>query len=332
MFGSYVRRSAVASALGISLAVGAASTAIAQEKPQYGGTLEITSVNRHLSVLTWDPADWNWKNNHDNGQLYEQLFSADLTKARRRGGKHPFYADAWVPSDAIRGELAETWEWKKDPLRVEIKLRKGIMFPEKAGVMQSREFVADDVVFSFNRSNTSPKKIATYFDHVEKVEATDKHTVVFTMKSLQCRVGLSLRLGLLFRDLSEGSRRCWRDQLEEPERHRAIPADRLCPGQHEHLFEEPDLLGQGKIGGVEFKLPFVDKFVYRNIKDEATAATALRTGKLDIHELMRWSDMEQLKKSVPQLQVVEVAVDERPVPVACASIPSRSTISVFAVR
>ena len=43
-----------------------------------------------------------------------------------------------------------------------------------------------------------------------------------------------------------------------------------------------------KIGGAEYKLPFVDKVVYRTIKDEATFLTALRTGKLDMLEAIRW--------------------------------------------
>ena len=59
-----------------------------------------------LSALSWDLADWNWKQNHDAGLFYETLFAADLSKSKRKGGKHPFYADAWLPSDAIRGELA----------------------------------------------------------------------------------------------------------------------------------------------------------------------------------------------------------------------------------
>ena len=46
---------------------------------------------------------------------------------------------------------------KKDPLRVEVRLRKGIMFPEKPGLMQSRELTAEDVVFSYNRLAKSPK-------------------------------------------------------------------------------------------------------------------------------------------------------------------------------
>ena len=120
------------------------AAAWAQDKPQYGGALEIVTIYPTISALSWDLADWNWKHNHDTGQVYEQLFAADLTKSVKNGGPHPFYADAWLPSDAIRGELAESWEWKENPLRVEIKLRKGVMFPEKPGVMASRELVADE--------------------------------------------------------------------------------------------------------------------------------------------------------------------------------------------
>ena len=74
-----------------------------------------TSRCRRCRSIT---ADWNWKHNHDTGHVYEQLFAADLSKSKRLGGKHPFYADAWIcRRDAIRGELAESWEWKENPLR-----------------------------------------------------------------------------------------------------------------------------------------------------------------------------------------------------------------------
>ena len=159
------------------------ASAQSEQPPKPGGTLEIGTVYVTLSALSWDSADWNWKHNHDTGEVYEQLFVADLSKSKRLGGKHPFYADAWIPSDAIKGELAETWTWKQNPLRLEIKLRKGVMFPDKPGVMAAREMVADDVVFAYNRLDKSPKKIAGYFDHLDKVEATDKHTVVFTFKN-----------------------------------------------------------------------------------------------------------------------------------------------------
>src|SRR5262245_55509152 len=97
-----------------------------EQPPKPGGTLEVGTVYVTLTALSFDNADWNWKHNHDTCQVYEQLLPADLSKSKRLGGKHPFYADAWLPSDAIRGELAESWSWKKDPLRVEINLRKGV--------------------------------------------------------------------------------------------------------------------------------------------------------------------------------------------------------------
>ena len=70
------------------------AAAQSEQPPKPGGTLEIGTVYVTLSALSWDLADWNWKQNHDTGQVYEQLFAADLTKSKRLGGKHPFYADA----------------------------------------------------------------------------------------------------------------------------------------------------------------------------------------------------------------------------------------------
>ena len=42
-----------------------------QEEPQYGGTLNVGTVNTTLNALSWDPADWNWKQNHDTGMYFE---------------------------------------------------------------------------------------------------------------------------------------------------------------------------------------------------------------------------------------------------------------------
>ena len=95
------------------------------------------------------------------------------------------------------------------------------MFPEKPGVMQARELVADDVVFSYNRLANSPKKIKDYFDHVDKVEATDKHTVVFTFKDYfaewDYRFGYGYYSGIYPKEVADAGA----GQLEERQRHRA---------------------------------------------------------------------------------------------------------------
>ncbi|MEJ2131779.1 MAG: ABC transporter substrate-binding protein, partial [Gammaproteobacteria bacterium] len=147
-------------------------------EPQYGGRLDVGTVNVTLSALSWDPADWAWKSNHDAGAVREQLFVGDLGKAVRNGGPYRFFSDAYLPPDSVKGELAKSWEWE-DPLTLVVHLREGVMFTGKPGVMEPRELVADDVVFTYELVDTSPKKIPTYFEHIDAVTARDDHTVVF---------------------------------------------------------------------------------------------------------------------------------------------------------
>src|SRR5262245_49348652 len=116
-----MNRLAIAAAL--SFAFGGA---LAQGKPQYGGTLNVTTMYPAVSPLSWDVGEWHWKQNHDTGMYLEQLFSGDLDKSVRKGGTHRFVADAWLPTDAIRGELAEKWVWE-NPTTLAVTLRKGVM-------------------------------------------------------------------------------------------------------------------------------------------------------------------------------------------------------------
>ena len=95
------------------------------ERPQYGGELNVGTAYVTLSALSWDPADWTWKSNHDTGAVREQLFAADLSKAASRGGPYPFTLDAYLPEAALRGELAESWAWE-DPLTLVVRLRRCI--------------------------------------------------------------------------------------------------------------------------------------------------------------------------------------------------------------
>jgi len=297
---------ALGAGLGLGLGSGSAAAQTAPttqaEKPRYGGTVEIGSVNITVPTLSWDSADWNWKHNQDSGHIYEQLFAADLRQSRRLGGRHPFVADAWLPSDAIRGELAESWEWKDNPLRVEIKLRKGVMFPEKAGVMKSRELTSEDVAFSFNRLISSPKQQKGYFDHVVKVETPDPRTVVFYMKHFHAewdyRFGWGYYSPIYAKEMVDAGATNWKNAVGTG----PFQLTDYVSGNSSTYTKNPIYWGTEKIGGQDYKLPFVDKITYRTIKDEATYITALRTAKLDILEPIRWQNVESLKKSAPQLK------------------------------
>jgi peptide/nickel transport system substrate-binding protein len=291
-----------ASVAGVGMSV-LASSVLAQEAPKYGGTLELGSVYVTISALSWDAADWPWKINHDTGAFYEQLFAGDLSKSKKNGGKFNYIPDAWLPSDSIRGELAETWEWT-DPLTIKITLRKGVMFPEKPGVMKARELTADDVVFSYYRLANSPKKIDTYFDHVDKVEAPDKHIVVFKFKEYNAewdyRFGWGYYSVIMPKEVVDapGGATSWKNANGTG----PFKLVDYVAGNNNTYEKNPDYWDKEKIGDKEYKLPFLDKVIYRIIKDEATQITALRTGKLDILEAIRWENVDTLKKSAPQLQ------------------------------
>jgi peptide/nickel transport system substrate-binding protein len=297
-----MRKRVIATALGAAMA-GVASLALAgEEKPQHGGTLEVGTVYVTLSALSWDLADWNWKQNHDTGQVYEQLFAAHLTKAKRNGGKHAFTAEAWLPTEAIRGELAESWEWQEDPLRVEVRLRKGVMFPAKPGVMAQRELTADDVVFSFKRQISSPKKVPGYFDYIERVYAADEHTVVFVFNTFNAewdyRFGYGYYSGIMPKEVADAGAGNWKNVNGTG----PFMLTDFVQGNSNTYTRNSIYWDKETIEGVDYKLPFVDKLVYRTIKDEATFVSALRTGKLDILEAIRWQNVEQLQQSAPQLK------------------------------
>ena len=305
MLPSPLRAATLAGALALASASALAQTVAPAmaEKPQYGGTLNIGMIYVTLAPLSWDPADWTWKYNQDTGLTTETLFSADLSKSISRGGKHAFAADSWLPTDAIRGELAESWKMSSDkPLRVDINLRKGVMFPDKPGVMKSRELVAEDVVYSYNRLDKSPKKIPTYFDHIDKVEVTGKHSLRFTFKNYfsewDYRFGWGYYSAIVPKEVTDAGAGNWKNlngtgpfMLTDYVQGNAV------------TFSKNDLYwDKEKVAGQSYKLPFVDKIIYRTIKDEAAFITALRTAKLDVLEGLRWSAVEELKKNAPALK------------------------------
>jgi peptide/nickel transport system substrate-binding protein len=284
----------------------AASPAVAQsqkmETPKYGGTLEIVTVYATISALSWDNYDYNWKHNHDTGQVYEQLFVTDVSQFKSRGGKWTMTPDAYIPSESMRGELAEKWELKQNPLQIVVTLRKGVMFPEKPGIMASRELTADDIVYTFNRQNSSPKKIEGMYDYVDSVKATDRYTVVFNLKEYNAewayRFGYGYYSGIVPKEVVDAGATNWRN-INGTGPFRLTD---YTQGNSNTYEKNPVYWGTETINEKEFKLPYIDKMIYRIIKDEATRVTALRTGKVDVLEVIRWQDVDSLKKSAPDLK------------------------------
>lgn len=288
--------------MGLTLIASAVGAWAQAEAPKYGGTLDVATTSTAVTTLSWDLADWQATlQTRDTGQFYEQLFSVDLGKAKSRGGKYAFTVSGWQPSDAARGELAESWAWTT-PLTLEVKLRKGVKFPAKPGVMDERELVAEDVVFSFNRMNTSAKRTQGYYDHVDKVEAKDKHTVLFTFNKFiadwDYRFGNGFFSGIMPKEVADAGAGNWKNANGTG----PFMLTNVASGNALTFSKNPVYWDKEVIGGKEYKLPFVDRVVHRVIKDETTQYAALRTGKLDILSSISWEAARELKKTSPDLK------------------------------
>lgn len=270
-------------------------------EPQYGGELNIATLYYTLSALSFDPADWTWKSNHDTGAVREQLFAADLSKARSRGGPHPFIADAYLPPDATRGELAESWWWEDD-LTLVVRLREGVMWPAVEGLMEQRPLIADDVVFTFEYTAASPKRLLSIIEPFERVEARDDRTVVFRFRYFvsdwQYLFGYGYYSGILPRELSRAEPSDWRTVTGTG----PFRITRYIPGHVQTFERNPDYWDVEQVAGADRRLPYLDAMHYRIVQDEATVLSALRTGQLDIVETVRWLMVEPLKSSTPELQ------------------------------
>ncbi|MEM7099101.1 MAG: ABC transporter substrate-binding protein [Pseudomonadota bacterium] len=272
------------------------------QKPQYGGDLNVGTVYVTLSALSWDPADWTWKANHDVGLVREQLFVADLTKSRGQGGRYQFINEAHIPEEVVVGELAERWEWE-DPRTLVIYLRRGVHFHGREDIVGKRELDAHDVVFTFQYINNSPKKSSTgFYDYIDAVEARDSHTLVFRLNSYnaewQYRFGYGYQSSIVPRETSQWDPKDWRNVVGSgPFRLTNYVQGNL------HVYERyPNYWGRAQFTGQSYQLPFLDRVKYRVIKDEATYLSALRTGQLDLLENIRWLNVEHLKSTTPELK------------------------------
>jgi len=288
--------------VGLALCTAAAGAMAQIEPPKYGGTLNVATVSTGVTTLTWDLADWQASlQTRDTGQFYEQLFSIDFSKAKSHGGPYPFTITGWQPTDSMRGELAESWSWT-DPLTLVVNLRKGIKFPAKQGVMAEREFVADDVLYHFNRLNTSPKRTQGYYDHIDKLEVKDKYTLVFKFNKFiadwDYRFGNGWFSGIQPREVVDAGAGNWKNANGTG----PFMLTNVVIGSALTFTKNPIYWDKEVINGKEYKLPYVDQLVHRVLKDETTQKSALRTGKIDILAAVSWESAKELKQTTPQLK------------------------------
>ncbi|EKT4466976.1 ABC transporter substrate-binding protein [Pseudomonas putida] len=126
--------------------------------------------------------------------------TAQYTSATDNDAAEPIYnrlVEFERGGTAVQPALATRWEVSEDGLRYTFHLREGVKFHGNKTFTPSRDFNADDVLFTFNRMldenhpfrTTYPTEFPYFISmgldkNIAKVEKTDPLTVVFTLNSV----------------------------------------------------------------------------------------------------------------------------------------------------
>ena len=128
-----------------------------------------------LTIRGWDPPHF------DTMLTTAYRVHIPITFTHSRLIRHKAGPAVAPGSFALEGDLAESWTQTNETTYV-FKLRRGVRFHPKPPV-NGRELTADDVVYSINRFVTVKGNPSAYMLRaLDKVEATDRHTVKFTLK------------------------------------------------------------------------------------------------------------------------------------------------------
>jgi len=271
-----------------------------KEGPQYGGTLTLLS-GWAVEPDKWDPIEYSSaQESAFTGYYLENLLTGDLSKGARGTNEYWFNDTYWVPDQYITGQLAESWEFT-DPLTLRFHLRPGIYWPDKPGVMSSREMISADVVFSFKRLIEAKATLGTRYEWMESVSAPDKYTVDLKLSKFSA--------DWLYRMMARGT------HIIPPELVQAGVADvkkqvgtgpfmlvDYVKGSALTYDRNPNYWGKTTIGDKEYSLPFIDRLIVPFIAEPSTQLAALRTGKADILGGVEWQFRESLKATNPELK------------------------------
>jgi len=298
-----MRKKAIFIGLGVLLIAALTLTAMpgaaGAKDAKPGGTL--TYIVGAVEPDRWDPIEYSSaQESAFIGFYLENLLGGDLSKGAR-GTKGYWFNDMyWVPDKDITGRLAESWSFS-DPLTVTFRLRHGVMWPDKPGVMKAREMTSADVVYSLKRLIDYKKKLGTRYIWMESVSAPDAYTVVLKLSEFSA--------DWLWRMTARGTKIIPTEmaQVDITDWKNAVGTGpfRLVDytkGSALTYEKNPKYWDQTSIGGKKYKLPFVDKVVLPFISDESTALAALQSGKADILPTVSWEFRDSLKKSNPNLK------------------------------
>jgi len=216
-------------------------------------------------------------------------------------------------STKVGPALAESWTVSEDGTVITFKLRKGVKFHTITGFKPTRDFNADDVLFSFNRqwkadhpySKVSGGKYDYFADMdmpklLKSIEKKDDYTVVMTLN--EPNVSILANLAMDFAAIHSAE---YADQLlkaGKPEQFDQIP---VGTGPFSFVAYQKDAVIRFKANKEYFGAtkPIVDDLVYAITPDPTARYSKLKSGECHFMPFPRPADLAEMQKD-PALQVI----------------------------
>jgi peptide/nickel transport system substrate-binding protein len=227
------------------------------------------------------------------------------------------YKLSWRPDQYLKGCLAKSWDFPS-PNTIVFHLREGIHW-QNITPANGREFVADDLVFHFNRCYglgggfTKPSTFRTgdpLYTELVSIAASDKYTVTMKFKTPNPALILSNLGGAATGSLSIENPDAVQKYGDVNDWHHAIGTGPFILNDYVSsssisLIKNPDYWGYDE-RYPQNKLPYVDKLTFLIIPDISTALAALRSGKLDTVDGLSLQQSQPVLKSNPELMQANI--------------------------
>ena len=210
--------------------------------------------------------------------------------------------------------LAESWTVSPDGKTYTFKLRKGVKFHSNANFTPSRDFNADDVLFSWNRmaddnhpfhKMTAGQTFAYYDDMgmkniVDNVQKIDDYTVRFNLKRPEAPFLADMAM-----DFASILSKEYFETMQKKGTPNAADVYPIGTGPFEFGSYQKDAVIRYKAFDRHWKgRPKIDNLIYSITRDATARYAKLKTGECQVMAFPKPADLDEMKKD-PSLTVLQ---------------------------
>ena len=283
------------------------------ETPKYGGTLILSQAT--------DPTNWTEGQLVSFNFLYDAIFGGDWTKGAA-GGYGTSESD-WTSNydrfDHYVGNAVESYNWTLDTGKNEVTIvyhvRRGVHYNVIQGNTYSakvngREMTADDLAWTLNwQTHTPTQYIYLTVPELRKsvITKTGPSEVTVKFTGIQTLMPALTNLNGKYTivrppEVFEGNFDKWQQQIGTG----PFMLQEYVPGSEGIMVRNPSYWATDPIGpGKGNQLPYIDGVRYIVLPDLSTRQAALRAGKIDQLFDITVDDVDQFRKTNPNLKELE---------------------------